>query len=123
MAELKFVDLHNQAMSLTDPPAYQRVFQSLISGLKQCCLTYALEQNPDKCSICITDFWKNAVHNKFRPGGEAIETIVRGTPVIITEQTIREVLRFGDQPSFPTEFPKDKIVPILTRMGYEGSYP
>ena len=120
MAELKFVDLHNQAMSLTDPPSSQRVFQSMIDGLKQCCLFYAFETNPDKCSICIADFWKNATHNK---EGEAIESTVRGTPMTVTEQTIREVLRFRDQPSFPTEYPADKVVPILTRMGYEGSYP
>ena len=123
MAELMFADMHNQAMAFSNPPDSQKVFQSLINGLRKCCLTYAIEQNPVKCKVCINDFWENAVHQRTRPEGEAIVTTVRGTPVVVTEQTIREVLRFGDQPSFPTDFHKDKIVPVLKRMGYEGSYP
>ena len=108
-------------MAFSNPPESHKVFQSLISGLRKCCLIYAIEQNPVKCKVCINDFWENAVPDRTRPEGEAIVTTVRGTPVVVTEQTIREVLRFGDQPAFPTEFPKDKIVPVLKRMGYEGS--
>ncbi|MER8244972.1 hypothetical protein, partial [Acinetobacter baumannii] len=34
-----------------------------------------------------------------------------------------EVLKLGDQSYSPTDYPADRIIPILTRMGYEGSYP
>ena len=65
----------------------------------------------------------NARENRMRKDCESIDSTVRGIPVTVTEQIIREVLKIGDQPHFPTEYPADQIVPILTRMGYEGSYP
>ena len=81
---------------------------------------YALQTNPVICSVRINDFWKGAVFNKLAAAGESIQSTVRGTPVIVTEQTIREILEFGDQPSYPIEFPAEKVIPILKRMGYEG---
>ena len=123
MAELQFVVKHNQAVALSNAPADKQIYQSMINGLKRSHLSYALQENPDMCKVCVTDFWENAVHDKLRKDGEAIQSKVRGTPVIVTEQTIREVLKFEDQPSFPTEYPTKKIVPVLKRMGYEGTYP
>ena len=122
MAELMFVDMHNQAFSITDLPAAQKEYQSLFNGLKNCSLSYALQQNPSKCSVCINDFWKHAEFIELQEG-DVIKTTVQGIPMVVTEQTIREVLKFKDQPHFPTSYPTDQVVPVLTRMGYEGSYP
>ncbi|KAJ0441473.1 hypothetical protein HanIR_Chr16g0798141 [Helianthus annuus] len=36
---------------------------------------------------------------------------------------VREVLKFGDQPHFPTSFEQSRVLPALQRISYEGGYP
>ncbi|KAL4583180.1 hypothetical protein LXL04_007746 [Taraxacum kok-saghyz] len=124
MVELKFYDTHNIAGYLLDPPAAHREFQSMIDGLNQCRISNALRMNPAICKNLINDFWKNASVNKQGANeAEAIESTVRGTALVITKQTIREVLEFSAQPSYQIEYLADQVLAVLKRMGYEGKYP
>ncbi|KAJ0796211.1 hypothetical protein HanPI659440_Chr04g0159551 [Helianthus annuus] len=43
--------------------------------------------------------------------------------ILITKQTIRDVLLFGDAPDDPVEYPKQKIMSVPERMSYDGTYP
>ena len=99
-------------------------FKSLIVGLNACSITHAVGANPVITRELITDFWSNVRFNKEGANGAGtLESNVRGTHVVISEQSIRRVLRFGDQPEFPTEFPVVKVIGALELMSYEGHYP
>ncbi|KAL4573531.1 hypothetical protein LXL04_020341 [Taraxacum kok-saghyz] len=54
---------------------------------------------------------------------KSMESMVKGKKVIISEQTIREVLEFGDTPKFPIEYSVYQVREVLEKMYYEGSYP
>ena len=106
-----------------DPPASHQEFQSLIAGLNQCRISHALRATPMIHKNLITDFWLNALVVKQTDGVEAIESTVQGTSVVISEETIHEVLDFGDSPDFPIEYYVDRVREVLEKMGYEGVYP
>ncbi|KAL8204490.1 hypothetical protein R6Q57_010113 [Mikania cordata] len=46
---------------------------------------------------------------------------VKGQPVVITEQIVRECLHFGDKESDPVEFDHELGQSTLLRMGYRDS--
>ncbi|KAL4590858.1 hypothetical protein LXL04_003803 [Taraxacum kok-saghyz] len=93
--ELKFVESHNITGYLMDPPAAHKEFQSMIAGLNSCRISYALRANPVIRKDLVIDFWRNASVNKQgADGAEAIESKVQGSQVVVTEQTIREVLEW-----------------------------
>ena len=115
--EPEFVSEHNMKAFLEDPPVGHELFKSLIVGLNNSPIVYAISCDPVVCRECITDFWKTATLNKI---SNRIEATVRKQRVIITEKMIRDALHFGDQPSFPVSFSKDALMPHLLRMGYEG---
>nr|KAJ0228344.1 hypothetical protein LSAT_V11C100030670 [Lactuca sativa] len=49
--------------------------------------------------------------------------MVKGTQVIIFEQIIQEVLKFGDASTLPIEYSVDRVKEVLEKMCYEGNYP
>lgn len=123
-APLKFVDTHNIAGHLYDPPAAHREFKSMIVGLNTCRISHALRENPVICKQMVTEFWNNASINQRRPDGiVSIDSRIQMKPIVITEAIVREALLFGDQPDYPTEYPTEAVSEVITRMGYEGSYP
>ncbi|KAF5789073.1 hypothetical protein HanXRQr2_Chr09g0366561 [Helianthus annuus] len=120
--QLEVNEFHNQAGYLSNPPADQaELFGSLIRGLNNCPLTHALKTNPVMCSNCINSFWNNAKIG--RQGASHIESTIQKTKIIISEDVIREVLRFGDQPDHPTVYDQARVQTALRRKGYEGGYP
>ncbi|MFS7999326.1 hypothetical protein Hanom_Chr12g01164741 [Helianthus anomalus] len=56
-------------------------------------------------------------------GAGAIEAKVQEKEIRIREAIILEVLKFRDQPHFPTSFEQSRVLPALQRMIYEGGYP
>ena len=71
----------------------------------------------------MNDFWDNAsINNEGANGEGTVESTIKRTKVVVTEQTIREVLLFGDQLGSPTEIHVDQIREVLDRMGYEGTF-
>ena len=121
---LKFADNHNIVGHLPEPPPIHNDFTSLIVGLNACSITHAVNANPLITRELIIGFWENAQFNKDGANGAGtLESNVRGTHVVISEQSIRRVLRFGDQPTFPTDFSIEKVREALHLMSYEGQYP
>ena len=120
LPELRFVDIHNTVCHFTDPPKAYSFFKSLVVGLNNCKVTYALQTNPTIHKKLILDFWHNASLAK---KSDRIKSSVLGTSVYISEKTVRKVLKFKDSPDFPIEFPAVQIRDVLERMSYEGSFP
>ena len=110
----------NIACYLADPPKGYEEYKSLIVGLNTCRLGHAFRENPIIREDWIKDFWNNASAIK---GDNTIKSKVQGVEVLVTEEDVRAVLMFGDEAGDPTEYPKEKVKDVLSKMGYEGSYP
>lgn len=52
-----------------------------------------------------------------------MESVIQGRKIVVSEQTIRDVLQIEDQLGFPTKIPVEKTEEVLERMGYEGVFP
>ena len=115
--EPKFIADHNMKAYLEDPPVGHEQFKSLIVGLNNSPIMYAISYDPVVCRECIKDFWNTATLNKRT---DQIEAVVRKQKITISENMVREALHFGDRPDFSTTFAKDVLMPHLKRMGYEG---
>ena len=84
-----------------DPPAPHQEFKSIMVSLNNYRISQALRTNPVIHRDLIIDIWKNASINKLgADGAGTLESLVKGTHVIISEQVIREVLEFGDASVF-----------------------
>ena len=121
MAEdLDYIDCHNQAINLDDPPVAQKMFKSLYVGLRKCKLFHALSSSPTVFKDTICEFWNAAAFGMDNDSGElAITSVVRGVSIRITEKVIRDVLRIEDSAEDPSVFKKEKLGPTVKRMGYE----
>ena len=107
-----------------DPPAVHKEFKSMIVGLNNCRISHALHSNPVIFKDLIVDFWKNAsINTQGADGAGSIESVVKGTKVVVSEQVIRKVLEFGDAPTFPIKYPVNQVNEVLEKMCYEGTYP
>ncbi|KAJ0808447.1 hypothetical protein HanPI659440_Chr01g0003451 [Helianthus annuus] len=121
--DLKFIASHNQVAYLAPPPVkHKQLFTSLIKGLNTCRIVHALRENPVVYESLIREFWKTAAVEIFEGKG-AIAAEIDGTKIIVTEQIIRDVLKFNDQETDPIELAAGTIEAILPRLSYEGKFP
>ncbi|KAF5806312.1 hypothetical protein HanXRQr2_Chr05g0219891 [Helianthus annuus] len=96
----------------------------MIVGLNSCCITHALRANHVICIGMLKDFWLSPKVNRSKAeGAGSIDAKIQGKDIIITETIVREVLKFEDQPHYPTSFERDKVMKALRKMSYEGDYP
>ncbi|MFS8019336.1 hypothetical protein Hanom_Chr15g01402611 [Helianthus anomalus] len=95
-------------------------YKSLIVGLNTYRLAHAFRENPIIHEDWIRDFWNNATTKK---GDKLIRSTIQNKEILITEEVIREVLRFGDSDDDPVEYVKEKVVEVLHKMSYEGTHP
>lgn len=122
--QLKFVDSHNIAGYFLDPPVAHNEFKSMIVGLNNCRIYHALRSNIVIYKDLVTEFCKNAAINKHGADGVGtIESMVKGTQVIVSEQIIREVLEFGDVYVFAIDYIPNQVKGVLEKMCCEGTYP
>ncbi|KAM0071333.1 hypothetical protein Hdeb2414_s0001g00023881 [Helianthus debilis subsp. tardiflorus] len=121
--DLKFISIHNQAGYLAPPPEkHRRMYNSLMKSLNSCRIVHALRENPVIHENLIQEFWKNAKIEVVEGKG-AIVSEIQKKVVTVTEQIIREVLRFNDQETDSIEIPAGTVEAILPRLSYEGRYP
>ncbi|KAJ0682382.1 hypothetical protein HanPI659440_Chr16g0646731 [Helianthus annuus] len=121
--DLKFISSHNQVGYLAPPPVkHKQLYTSLIKGLNTCRIVHALRENPVVYESLIQDFWKTA-KVEIVEGKGAIVAEIEKTKVIVTEQIIRDVLKFNDQETDPIELPAGTVEAILPRLSYEGKFP
>lgn len=97
MAAMKFLQNHNITTFLSDPPAAHQEFRSMIHGLKKCCLA-AFKTNPIIYQDLVREFWNKVSVNKRENGEDIVESAVQERKIVVSEQTIREVLQINDQP-------------------------
>ncbi|KAF5818050.1 hypothetical protein HanXRQr2_Chr02g0060301 [Helianthus annuus] len=121
--DLKFISSHNQVGYLAPPPVkHKQLYTSLMKGLNTCRIVHALRENPVVYESLIRDFWKTA-NVEIIEGKGAIVAEIQETKVIVTEQMIRDVLRFNDHERDPIELPAGTVEAILPRLSYEGKFP
>lgn len=108
--QLKFVDSHNIAGCLVEPPVAHQEFKSMMVGLNNYRISHALRANLVIHRDLITELSKiDSINKQGVDGVDSIESMVKGTQIIISQQVIQEVLEFGDASTFPI-------------MCYEGTY-
>ncbi|KAJ0587465.1 hypothetical protein HanIR_Chr04g0163511 [Helianthus annuus] len=121
--DLKFISSHNQVGYLAPPPEkHKQLYTSLMKGLNTCRIVHALRENPVVYEDLIRDFWKSAKVEVVEGKG-AIVAEIQEMKVIVTEQMIREALKFNDQETDPIELPAGTVEAILPRLSYEGKFP
>ena len=123
MANLKFVDMHNLAIVLADPPAIHSDMRSMIHRLRECCLASAITINPVVYQSLIREFWATAETHMDDDGNFTVKAKVQGREIVINEGFIREALLIDDQPNFPTEIGIEDVQRVLRKISYEGTFP
>ncbi|CAI9295547.1 unnamed protein product [Lactuca saligna] len=87
-------------------------------------ITHALRVNPFIYKDLVREFWnKDSINEVGADDAGTVESTVKEKMIIVSEKTIREVLRFGDQPGFLIEIYVDQIKEVLERMYYERTFP
>nr|GEV65365.1 hypothetical protein [Tanacetum cinerariifolium] len=92
-------------------------FNQIIDFLNGCYIKYALTVNPNIYVSCIKQFWNN-VAIKQDNDVTRLQALVDKKKVVITEATIKEVLRLDDAEGVDC-LPNEEIFAELARMGYE----
>nr|GEV05086.1 putative reverse transcriptase domain-containing protein [Tanacetum cinerariifolium] len=92
-------------------------FNQIIDFLNGCYIKYALTINPNIYVSCIKQFW-NIVAIKQVNDVTRLQALVDRKKVVITEATIREVLRLDDAEGVDC-LPNEEIFVELACMGYE----
>ncbi|MFS7934932.1 hypothetical protein Hanom_Chr05g00397481 [Helianthus anomalus] len=110
----------NVSCYLTEPPKWHEMYKSSMVGLNTCRLPHAFRENSIIREDWKRDFWNNATEKK---GDKVIRSTIQNKEILITEQVIPEVLLFGDAADNPIEHEKEKVVKVLDKMSYKGSYP
>ncbi|KAK1434074.1 hypothetical protein QVD17_10992 [Tagetes erecta] len=118
MAALRFATDHNVCAFLDDESPKSKLHRDLINHIKRSRVRNALSVKPEIVERHIRDFWGSA-----RVVNDAIEAIVCGQQIVITEGLIRRVLQFGDvDENAPTQFSGEFIKQVFGLMGYDGNY-
>nr|GEW90107.1 hypothetical protein [Tanacetum cinerariifolium] len=92
-------------------------FNQVIDFLNGSYIKYALTINPNIYVSCIKQFW-NTVSIKQVNDVTRLQALVDKKKVVVTEATIREVLRLDDAKGVDC-LPNEEIFTELARMGYE----
>lgn len=96
----------------------------MVHGLNNCKITHALRVNPVIYKDLVRVLWdKDSINEIGADGAGTLQSTVKGKKIIESEQIIREVLIFGDQPGFPSKISATLIREVLERMFYEGTFP
>nr|GEV98547.1 xylulose kinase-1 [Tanacetum cinerariifolium] len=92
-------------------------FEQIIDFLNAYVIQYALMVNPTIYVSCIKQFW-TSVSIKKSNDVVRLEALIDRKKVIITEDSIRQVLRLDDADSVDC-LPNEEIFSELARLGYE----
>nr|GEY14263.1 xylulose kinase-1 [Tanacetum cinerariifolium] len=114
---LTFADTHNMVAYLTKSDASEG-FNQVIDFLNGSHIKYALTVNLNIYVSCIKQFW-NIVVVKQDNDVTRLQALVDKKKVVITEASIREVLRLDDAEGVDC-LPNEEIFAELARMGYEN---
>nr|GEV36529.1 hypothetical protein [Tanacetum cinerariifolium] len=113
---LTFDNTHNMIAFLTKSDA-SKGFEQIIDFLNTSVIQYALVVNPTIYVACIKQFW-SSVSLKKTNDVVRLQALIDRRKVIITEDTVRQVLRLDNADSIDY-LPNEEIFIELARMGYE----
>nr|GEW03395.1 hypothetical protein [Tanacetum cinerariifolium] len=92
-------------------------FNQIIDFLNRSSIKYALTVNPNIYVLCIKQFWTTVAVKKVNDITR-LQALVDKKKVVVTEATIRDVLRLDDAEGVE-RLPNEEIFAELARMGYE----
>ncbi|GKB31562.1 hypothetical protein Tco_0870963, partial [Tanacetum coccineum] len=116
MSNLNFAETHN-LVAFLEKPKESDGFEGIIDFLNSSSIRYTLMVNPIIYTSCIKQFWATAKANPVN-GEVQIQALVDGKKVIITETSMRRVLKLKDAEGTDC-LPTATIFAELERMGYE----
>ncbi|GJS91475.1 hypothetical protein Tco_0774111 [Tanacetum coccineum] len=90
----KFAETHN-LVAFLEKPVESEGFEQIVDFLNTCAIKYALTVNPTIYTSCIQQFWATA-KTKTVNGEVQLQALVDGKKVIITETSVRRVLKLKD---------------------------
>ncbi|KAJ0958713.1 hypothetical protein HanPSC8_Chr01g0041911 [Helianthus annuus] len=108
---------HNMAAYLQPEGSISPEFTGIMEYLHRARINYAITTQHIAYQSHIKAFWSSAVIETVE-NKEVIRATVAEKPVIITENTIRERLRLGDQPEDPTSIDLQCQRGLLMRLRY-----
>nr|GEY75257.1 xylulose kinase-1 [Tanacetum cinerariifolium] len=111
-----FADTNNMIAYLTKSDASEG-FDQIINFFNASSIKYALTVNPNIYVSCIKQFWSSILVKKVNDVTR-LQALVDKKKVIVTEATIRDVLRLDDAESIDC-LPNKEIFTELSKMGYE----
>nr|GEZ16127.1 xylulose kinase-1 [Tanacetum cinerariifolium] len=111
-----FADTNNMIAYLTKSDASEG-FDQIINFLNASSIKYTLTVNPNIYVSCIKQFWSSVLVKKVNDVTR-LQALVDKKKVIITEATIRDVLRLDDAESIDC-LPNEEIFTELSKIGYE----
>nr|GEY33725.1 hypothetical protein [Tanacetum cinerariifolium] len=115
---LTFADTHNMTAYLTKSHASEG-FDQIINFLNASSIKYALIVNPNIYVSWIKQFWTSVSVKKVNDMTR-LQALVDKKKVIITEATIRDVIRLDDAEGIDC-LPNEEIFAELSRMGYDSA--
>ncbi|GJT37830.1 hypothetical protein Tco_0937695 [Tanacetum coccineum] len=95
MTTLKFAEAHNM-IAFLEKPTESEGFEQVIDFLNASCIHYALTVNPTVYVSHVTQFWTTAQVKKV-DGVAEIQALVDGKQIVVSEASIRRVLKFNDE--------------------------
>ncbi|GJX28436.1 hypothetical protein Tco_0236515 [Tanacetum coccineum] len=116
MAALKFAETHN-LVAFLEKPKESDGFAQIVDFLNAHPINYALTVNPTIYTSCIEQFWDTS-KAKTVNGEVQLQALVDGKKVIITETSVRRVLKLKDAEGIEC-LPNADIFEQLALMGYE----
>ncbi|GKB35892.1 hypothetical protein Tco_0880834 [Tanacetum coccineum] len=114
MLDIKFDETHN-LVAFLEKPTKSEGFEEIIDFLNANPIKYALTTNPTIYTSCIQQFWATA-EAKTINGVVQLQALVDGKKVIITEPSVRRVLKLKDAEGTDC-LPNATIFEQLTLMG------
>ena len=119
--ELKFEARHNTTALLDPNLPEARPFETMINFLRRSRIYHAVTATCPISYDLIEQFWTTADYRLDLEVPTIVATVAT-REIQITEELVRQVLRFGDNVQDRVDFPYPLIVGCFERMGYAGAF-
>ncbi|KAL8218003.1 hypothetical protein R6Q57_021376 [Mikania cordata] len=123
MADLRFVTDHNMTAFLGNPPERHSEFKTLVDVSILSPVNYAIMEHPTVVSDIIQSFWSTVTKHIDADGTISIVGNIKGQPITITKEILRECLQFGDKLEDPVQLDHGLVNRTVYQIGHEGAYP
>ncbi|KAI3725028.1 hypothetical protein L1987_64800 [Smallanthus sonchifolius] len=119
--DLLFVKRHNVCAFLDANDPKSAEFVPVMNFLANSNISFAISHNISVFETTIRQFWESAESVSIT-NVEHIRATVHGQEVLFSENTIRQVLHFDDNPEAPIEFPSFYVKECFIRLGHPDEF-